>query len=44
MVALFDEGGIWPAVDGVFAMNDAVKAAERMASSNQFGKIVLDID
>lgn len=44
MVALFDESGLRPAVDEVFPMSDAVKAAERMASSNQFGKIVLDVD
>lgn len=44
MVALFDESGLRPAVDQIFAMDDAVKAAERMASSNQFGKIVLAID
>lgn len=44
MLALFDEGGLQPVVDEVFAMRDVVEAAERMASSNQFGKIVLDID
>jgi len=44
MLAFFEEGGLHPAVDEVFAMNDAVDAAERMASSNQFGKIVLRID
>jgi len=44
MLALFDEGGLRPVIDESFAMAEAVKGAERMASSNQFGKIVLDID
>lgn len=44
MLALFEESGMKPAIDESFAMGDVVKAAERMASSNQFGKIVLDID
>lgn len=44
MLALFEKGQLHPAIDRVFAMNDVVEAAQRMASSNQFGKIVLDID
>jgi NADPH:quinone reductase-like Zn-dependent oxidoreductase len=44
MLALFDDGGLRPVVDRVFAMDDAVEAARRMASSNQFGKIVLRVD
>jgi len=44
MLALFEDGGLRPAIDEVFAMRDAVAAAQRMASSNQFGKIVLRID
>ena len=40
MLALFD-GALKPAIDGVYAMDDVVAAAERMASSKQFGKIVL---
>ncbi|HZY99237.1 MAG TPA: NAD(P)-dependent alcohol dehydrogenase [Candidatus Baltobacteraceae bacterium] len=44
MLELFEEGNLRPAIDQVFAMNDVVAAAQRMASSNQFGKIVLDID
>lgn len=43
MVKLFDEG-LKPAIDRVFPMNEAVEAAKRMASSEQFGKIVLAID
>jgi zinc-binding alcohol dehydrogenase/oxidoreductase len=43
MLELFDDG-LYPAIDQVFAMNEAVAAAERMASSEQFGKIVLRID
>jgi zinc-binding alcohol dehydrogenase/oxidoreductase len=44
MLAMFGEGGLKPVVDRAFAMNDAVAAAQRMASSNQFGKIVLRVD
>lgn len=43
MLALFSEGKLKPAVDEVFAMDDVVDAAERMSSSQQFGKIVLAI-
>jgi zinc-binding alcohol dehydrogenase/oxidoreductase len=42
MLALFEEGGLHPVIDSAFALDDAVAAAERMASSDQFGKIVLD--
>jgi zinc-binding alcohol dehydrogenase/oxidoreductase len=42
MLALFD-GTIKPAIDKVYPMEEAVTAAQRMASSTQFGKIVLDI-
>lgn len=44
MLALFDEGGLRPVVDEIFAMGDVVTAAQRLASSSQFGKIVLNID
>lgn len=44
MLRLFADGALRPAIDRTFAMNDAGKAAERMASSSQFGKIVLDVD
>ena len=37
------ESGLKPAIDRVYDMDDAVAAAERMASSDQFGKIVLRI-
>jgi zinc-binding alcohol dehydrogenase/oxidoreductase len=40
MLKLFD-GTIKPAIDRIFPIGDAVAAAERMASSEQFGKIVL---
>jgi len=43
MLAMFDSGGLKPAIDRIFALDDAVAAAQRMASSNQFGKIVLRI-
>jgi NADPH:quinone reductase-like Zn-dependent oxidoreductase len=44
MLALVAEGKLKPAVDDVYAMKDAVIAAERMNSSMQFGKIVLAIE
>jgi zinc-binding alcohol dehydrogenase/oxidoreductase len=40
MLALFDEG-LRPVVDRVFALDDGVAAFERLAFSNQFGKVVL---
>ena len=42
MLALF-EGGLRPVVDGVFPMDRVVDAAERVARSEQFGKVVLAI-
>jgi zinc-binding alcohol dehydrogenase/oxidoreductase len=42
MLALF-EGGLRPVVDKVFPLNDVVAAAQRLASSEQFGKVVLAI-
>ncbi|HTA38981.1 MAG TPA: NAD(P)-dependent alcohol dehydrogenase [Candidatus Acidoferrales bacterium] len=42
MLALFD-GSIKPALDKVFPFEEATAAAQRMASSQQFGKIVLRI-
>jgi zinc-binding alcohol dehydrogenase/oxidoreductase len=42
MLALF-EGGLRPVVDKVFPMDQAAAAAERLASSEQFGKVVLAI-
>lgn len=41
MLAFINKHRIVPEVDAVFEMNDAVKAAQRMASAEQFGKIVL---
>jgi zinc-binding alcohol dehydrogenase/oxidoreductase len=43
MLALFEKSDIVPAVDRVYPMRDAVSAAQRMAESDQFGKIVLRI-
>jgi zinc-binding alcohol dehydrogenase/oxidoreductase len=40
MLALFD-GSIKPAIDKVYPFGEAVAAAQRMASSEQFGKIIL---
>jgi NADPH:quinone reductase-like Zn-dependent oxidoreductase len=43
MLSFFRESDLEPAIDEVFPMDDAVAAAQKMASSNQFGKIVLRI-
>jgi zinc-binding alcohol dehydrogenase/oxidoreductase len=44
MLALFEDGALQPAIDEVFALGDAVAAAERLVASDQFGKIVLRVD
>jgi zinc-binding alcohol dehydrogenase/oxidoreductase len=44
MLALFEIGKFKPAIDRVYPLSDAVVAAQRMASSRQFGKIVLRLD
>ncbi|MGB8520416.1 MAG: zinc-binding dehydrogenase, partial [Candidatus Tumulicola sp.] len=44
MLKLFEESTIVPAIDRVFALDEAAAAAERMAESNQFGKIVLRVE
>jgi zinc-binding alcohol dehydrogenase/oxidoreductase len=44
MLALVERTGLQPAVDGVFPLADVVAAAERLAASEQFGKIVLALD
>ncbi len=43
MLQLVNEHKIRPVVDRVYAMDDAVAAAQRMAQGEQFGKIVLAI-
>lgn len=43
MLARFD-GSLKPAIDRVYPLADAAAAAQRMASSHQFGKIVLRVD
>lgn len=43
MLRFVSENRIRPVVDRVFAMDDAVEAAQRMAGGSQFGKIVLAI-
>jgi zinc-binding alcohol dehydrogenase/oxidoreductase len=43
MLALFETGGLKPAVDRTFAMDDVVAAAERVLAGDQFGKVVLSI-
>jgi zinc-binding alcohol dehydrogenase/oxidoreductase len=44
MLALFDDEHLKPAIDEVFALEDAARAAQRLAASSQFGKIVLRVD
>ncbi|HEY1428188.1 MAG TPA: zinc-binding dehydrogenase [Candidatus Tumulicola sp.] len=44
MLELFENEKLEPAVDSVYALDDVVGAAERMAASDQFGKVVLAID
>lgn len=41
VVALFRAGKLKPAVDQIFAADEAVKAYERLEAGEQFGKIVL---
>lgn len=36
--------GLRPAIDGVFALDDAIAAMQRMASADHFGKVVLRVD
>jgi NADPH:quinone reductase-like Zn-dependent oxidoreductase len=43
MLKMFD-GNLRPAIDQIYPMDDVVSAAQRMANSDQFGKIVLRID
>ncbi len=43
MLAFMAEHAIRPAIDHVYTMDDAVAAAERMATAAQFGKIVMTI-
>ena len=42
MLACF-EGGLRPAIDRIFPMDEAVAAAERLDGAGQFGKVVLKI-
>ena len=44
MLAFVNEHKIKPAVDKIYPMQDAVAAAMRMASADQFGKIVVGVD
>ena len=43
MLALHDRGGLRPAVDHVFPLEDAAAAHRRMGQAEQFGKIVLRV-
>ena len=43
IVAHFDAGRLRPPIDGVYALDDARAAFERMASGEQFGKLVVRI-
>ncbi len=44
MLALFEGSDLQPAIDSVYPLDNIVNAAERMAASDQFGKVVLSID
>lgn len=44
MLALFEGSDLEPAIDSVYPLDKIVDAAERMAASDQFGKVVLSID
>ncbi len=44
MLGLFTVGKLRPAVDDVVALHDVAAGAERMSTSQQFGKIILAID
>jgi NADPH:quinone reductase-like Zn-dependent oxidoreductase len=44
MLALFENSDLEPAIDSVYPIDDVAAAAERMAASDQFGKVVLSID
>lgn len=43
MLALFGDGDLKPVIDRAFDLDEAVAAAQRLASSDQFGKIVLRV-
>jgi zinc-binding alcohol dehydrogenase/oxidoreductase len=43
MLDFVNEHEIYPAIDCIYPMDDAVAAAERIARSDQFGKVVLTI-
>jgi NADPH:quinone reductase-like Zn-dependent oxidoreductase len=43
VVAHFNAGRLRPPIDGVYALDDARAAFERMASGEQFGKLVVRI-
>lgn len=43
MLELFEDGALQPAIDRTYEFGDAVEAFERMAQSEQFGKIVLRV-
>jgi zinc-binding alcohol dehydrogenase/oxidoreductase len=43
MLQLFEDGGLQPAIDRVYELGEAAEAFERMAQSEQFGKIVLRV-
>jgi zinc-binding alcohol dehydrogenase/oxidoreductase len=43
MLELVNQHEIYPAIDCIYPMDDAVAAAERIARSDQFGKVVLTI-
>lgn len=44
MLEMFENSDLEPAIDSVYPLSDIVRAAERMAASDQFGKVVLSVD
>jgi zinc-binding alcohol dehydrogenase/oxidoreductase len=44
MLELIERADLQPAIDSVYPLENIVQAAERMAASDQFGKVVLTID
>jgi zinc-binding alcohol dehydrogenase/oxidoreductase len=44
MLGLFENSDLLPAIDSTYSLDNIVDAAERMAASDQFGKVVLSID
>jgi NADPH:quinone reductase-like Zn-dependent oxidoreductase len=42
-VRLAEEGKLWPVIDSVVPLKDAVSAYERMMRGEQIGKLVIEV-